>query len=85
LKPLQFPFWTLGKNPCNPYRGISLQNLSDAIVNTGFKSDTQAELIDTRSGGSIIADNNPALLLTVPSGDTQAVNKLLAGGNGSSL
>jgi signal transduction histidine kinase/HAMP domain-containing protein len=63
--------------------GISLQNLSDAIVNTGFKSDTQAELIDTRSGGSIIADNNPALLLTVPSGDTQAVNKLLAGGNGS--
>jgi signal transduction histidine kinase/HAMP domain-containing protein len=63
--------------------GISLAGLSSAIVNIGFNSDTQGVLIDTRNGGSIIADSNPALLLTAPMGDNQAVSQLLAGGSGS--
>jgi PAS domain S-box-containing protein len=63
--------------------GISLQKLSDALVNIGYNSETQAVLIDTRNGGSIIADDDPALLLTAPSGDTQALTKLMAGDSGS--
>jgi PAS domain S-box-containing protein len=63
--------------------GISLQNLSDSIVNIGYNSDTQFVLIDTRGSGLIIADQNPALILTTFAADNQAVSQLLTGGSGS--
>jgi signal transduction histidine kinase/HAMP domain-containing protein len=63
--------------------GMSLTQLSNALVNIGYNADTQAVLIDTRNGGNIIADDSSALLLTAPVGDTQAVNQLLTGKSGS--
>jgi signal transduction histidine kinase/HAMP domain-containing protein len=63
--------------------GMSLTQLSNALVNIGYNADTQAVLIDTRNGGNIIADDSSALLLTAPVGDTQAVNQLLSGKSGS--
>ena len=63
--------------------GMSLTQLSNALVNIGYNADTQAVLIDTRNGGKIIADNNSNLLLTAPVGDKQAVNQLLTGKSGS--
>ncbi len=63
--------------------GISLQQLSSAMVNIGYNSDTQAVMLDLRNGGSIIADQNPTLLLTAPKGDSEAVNQLMAGNSGS--
>ena len=63
--------------------GISLKELSNAIVNIGYNTTTQAVLIDTRGSGLIIANKNPALLLTPVAGDNQAINQVLAGGNGS--
>ena len=63
--------------------GISLQNLSNAIVNIGYNSSSQVVLIDTRGSGLIIADQNPALLLTASAADNQAVSQLLTGRSGS--
>ena len=63
--------------------GISLQNLSDSLVNIGSNSNTQVVLIDTRGSGLIIADQNPVLLLTAFGADNQAVSQLLTGGSGS--
>ena len=63
--------------------GISLQNLSGSLVNIGSNSNTQVVLIDTRSSGLIIADQNPDLLLTASAADNQAVSQLLTGRSGS--
>jgi PAS domain S-box-containing protein len=62
--------------------GISLQSLSDALVNIGFSSGTLASMIDTRNGGLIIADNDPSLLLTTVSKDNAAVSRLISGQSG---
>ena len=62
--------------------GISLQSLSDALVNIGFSSGTIASMIDTRNGGLIIADNDPSLLLTTVSRDNEAISRLVSGQSG---
>ena len=63
--------------------GISLQKLSDALVNIGFTSDTEGRLVDLRDGGLIIADKDPLLLLTQVTGNNQAISSLMAGNSGS--
>ena len=63
--------------------GISLAALSDSIVNINYGSDTHATIIDTRNGGLIIADKDPALLLTAVDKNNQAVIHLLNAESGT--
>jgi PAS domain S-box-containing protein len=59
--------------------GISLQKLSDALVNVNYSLDTRATLIDTRNGGTIIADSDEKLLLNPVSKDDKAMTRLISG------
>jgi PAS domain S-box-containing protein len=63
--------------------GISLAAFSSAITSVDYGKETRITMIDTRAGGSIIADNNPELLLTQPSANNPAVQQLLADKSGS--
>ena len=63
--------------------GISLAAMADSIVNINYGSDTHATIIDTRNGGLIIADKDPALLLTAVDKNNQAVIHLLNAESGT--
>lgn len=63
---------------------ISLGNLSDAVVNIKYASDTRASMIDFRSGGLIIADKDPQLIATPITIKNEALDNLLTGKRGAS-
>jgi signal transduction histidine kinase len=62
---------------------ISLTELSNAIVNIGYGSDTVASLVDIRDSGLIIANINPQLLLTPITDKSEAISRALTGERGA--
>ena len=63
--------------------GISLAEVSEAIANVDYGLNTRASLVDLRNGGLIIADKDPALILTPVSGNYEAEKRLLNGQDGT--
>ncbi len=63
--------------------GISLSVLADAITGIRISETTRATLVDTRSGGFVVADANPDLILQPVSGQDEALAQALAGNQGT--
>jgi PAS domain S-box-containing protein len=63
--------------------GISLAVLSEAITGIQSGESAQASLVDTRQGGIVVADVDPALLLQPLSGQDEAMTQAMAGKRGT--
>jgi signal transduction histidine kinase len=62
---------------------ISLTALSEAIIAMNYGNDSRASMVDSRSGGVIIAHIDPGRILTPVSGRNEAVKRLLTGERGT--
>ncbi len=62
--------------------GISLNKLSDSIVNIDYGQDTRVGIIDLRNEGIIIGNTDPQRVMTPITRDNEAVNLLMSGHTG---
>ncbi|MDD4923939.1 MAG: PAS domain S-box protein [Dehalococcoidales bacterium] len=59
--------------------GISLNKLSDSIVNIDYGKDTRVGIIDLRNEGIIIGNTDPQRVMTPVTRDNEAINLLMSG------
>jgi PAS domain S-box-containing protein len=61
---------------------ITLQDLSSAILNIDYGSDTRISLLYLNDGGIILAHQDASRIMTAPSGKNEAVKLVMAGQTG---